>query len=63
MAKQKTKRAAAKRLKLKKSGAIMRRRAGKRHLLSSKPRKRKRGLRRPARISKSDLRRIKPLIS
>ncbi|UCD05829.1 MAG: 50S ribosomal protein L35 [candidate division WOR-3 bacterium] len=62
MAKQKTKRGAAKRLKVKKSGVIMRSRAGRRHILSSKSRKRKRRLRKPAKVSKSDLKRTKPLI-
>ncbi|KPK62239.1 50S ribosomal protein L35 [candidate division WOR_3 bacterium SM23_42] len=62
MAKQKTKRGAAKRLKLKKSGVIMRRKAGKSHLLSSKSRKRKRRLRKPTRVSKSDRKRTKSLI-
>jgi large subunit ribosomal protein L35 len=62
MAKQKTKRGAAKRLKVKKSGIIMRSRAGKSHLLSSKSRKRKRRLRKPAKVAKSDLKRTKQLI-
>jgi large subunit ribosomal protein L35 len=62
MPKQKTKRSAAKRLKVKKSGVIMRRRAGKSHLLSSKSRKRKRRLRKPAKVAKSDLRRTKLLV-
>ncbi len=62
MAKQKTKRGAAKRLKVKKSGVIMRSRAGRRHILSSKSRKRKRRLRKPTKVSKSDLKRTKPLI-
>lgn len=62
MAKQKTKRGARKRFKTKKSGVIVRRRAGKRHNLSSKSSNRKRRLRKPARLSKSDLKRIKSLI-
>jgi large subunit ribosomal protein L35 len=62
MAKQKTKRAAAKRLKIKKSGVIMRRRAGKSHLLASKSSKRKRRLRKSTRVAKSDLKRTKALI-
>jgi large subunit ribosomal protein L35 len=61
MAKQKTKRGAAKRLKVKKSGVITRSRAGKGHLLSSKSRKRKRRLRKPAKVAKSDLKRTKQL--
>lgn len=62
MAKQKTKRGARKRFKIKKSGLIVRSRAGRRHNLSSKTRKRKRRLRKPAKISKPDLRRIKLLV-
>jgi large subunit ribosomal protein L35 len=61
MAKQKTKRGAAKRLKVKKSGTITRSRAGKGHLLSSKSRKRKRRLRKPTKVAKSDLKRTKQL--
>ncbi|MCK4940716.1 50S ribosomal protein L35 [candidate division WOR-3 bacterium] len=62
MAKQKTKRGAAKRLKIKKSGVIMRQRAGKSHLLSSKSRKRKRRLRKPTKVSKPDRKRTKALV-
>ncbi|MGD8978474.1 MAG: 50S ribosomal protein L35 [candidate division WOR-3 bacterium] len=61
MAKQKTKRGAAKRLKVKKSGVITRSRAGKGHLLSSKSRKRKRRLRKRTKVAKSDLKRTKQL--
>jgi large subunit ribosomal protein L35 len=62
MAKQKTRRAAAKRLKIRKSGVIVRRKAGKSHLLSSKSRKRKRRLRKPTKVAKSDLKRTRQLI-
>lgn len=62
MSKQKTKRGAKKRLRIKKSGVIVRSRAGKSHQLSSKSRKRKRRLRKPAKVSKSDLKRTKLLI-
>ncbi len=62
MAKQKTKRGARKRFKMRKSGTIARRKAGKRHNLSSKTRNRKRRLRKSASLSKSDLKRIKSLI-
>lgn len=59
MAKLKTKRGWKKRVKIRKSGNISRRRAGMRHLLSSKSRKRKRRLSRPVILSKADKRRIK----
>lgn len=62
MAKQKTKRGAKKRLKPKKSGLIVRSRAGRRHNLSSKSRKRKRRLRKPAKVSKPDLKRTEVLV-
>ncbi|UCC12003.1 MAG: 50S ribosomal protein L35 [candidate division WOR-3 bacterium] len=62
MAKQKTKRALAKRVKKKKSGVIMRSRAGKGHLLTGKTKKRKRRLRQKTTISKSDAKKIKGLI-
>ena len=62
MAKQKTKRALAKRVKKKKSGVIMRSRAGKGHLLTGKPKKRKRRLRKKTAVSKSDAKKIKGLI-
>ena len=62
MAKQKSKRGAKKRFKTKKSGLIVRSRAGRRHNLSSKSRKRKRRLRKPAKISKSDQKRTRPLV-
>ena len=62
MSKRKTKRGLAKRVKKKKSGVITRRRAGKRHLLSGKSSKRKRKLRQPAILSKSDRKKIKGLI-
>jgi large subunit ribosomal protein L35 len=62
MAKQKTKRALAKRVKKKKSGVIMRSRAGKGHLLTGKTKKRKRRLRQKTTLSKSDAKKIKGLI-
>ena len=45
MPKQKTKRSATKRFKMSATGKVMRTRAGKSHLASSKTRKRKRNLR------------------
>jgi large subunit ribosomal protein L35 len=62
MAKQKTKRALAKRVKKKKSGVIMRSRAGKGHLLTGKTKKRKRRLRQKTTLSKADAKKIKGLI-
>lgn len=59
MSKQKTKRSWAKRIKVRKSGTITHWRAGKRHLLVSKSKKRKRHLTKPARLSKADARRVK----
>ncbi len=49
----KTKKALAKRIKKTKRGKFLRKKAGKSHLLSGKPRKRKRTLKRPALVSKS----------
>lgn len=62
MAKQKTKKGWAKRVKKHKSGVITRRKAGKTHLLTSKSRKRKRRLRQPTTLSKVDRKRVKGLI-
>jgi large subunit ribosomal protein L35 len=62
MAKQKTKRGWAKRVKVRKSGVITRRKAGKSHLLSSKSKRRKRRLGQPATVSKADRKRVKGLI-
>lgn len=61
MAKQKTKRGWAKRVKVRKSGVITRRKAGKGHLLTSKSRRRKRRLRQPATLSKADRKRVRGL--
>lgn len=59
MSKVRTKSGWAKRVKIRKSGVISRRRAGKRHLLISKSKKRKRRLKKPARVSRADMRRIR----
>jgi len=59
MSKIRTKSGWSKRVKVRKGGTISRRRAGKRHNLTSKSKKRKRRLRRPAVVSKSDMRRIR----
>lgn len=55
MPKLKTHRGAAKRFKKTGSGQLKRRRAGQRHILTSKSRKRKRRLRKRTLISKVDL--------
>jgi large subunit ribosomal protein L35 len=62
MPKLKTKRAAAKRLKRTGSGQLQRRAGWKRHLLESKPPKRKRQLRRPKPISAADAPRLNKLV-
>ena len=62
MPKLKTNKSAAKRFKLTKSGKIKVRKAGRRHLLGLKTRKRKRKLRRPGYISKADAKRIRRLL-
>lgn len=62
MPKLKTKRALSKRIKISAKGKIMRRQAGKGHLLSSKNRKRKRRLSKIVSLNKRD-KRLKRLIS
>jgi len=62
MAKLKTKKALAKRLKITKRGKIKRRRAGKGHILTKKTRKRKRSLRTADLVSKSDKEIIRRLL-
>lgn len=61
MPKAKTKRALSKRVKVSATGKIMRRQAGKSHLLSSKSRKRKRRLSKTVPLSKRDRRLLKLL--
>jgi len=63
MPKQKTKRGWAKRVKVKKSGVILRHSAGKSHLLTGKSRKRKRRLRQSKSVSKVDKKRVRALIA
>ena len=62
MPKMKTKRAAAKRLKVTGTGKLKRQRGWKRHKLEAKPPKRKRRLRKPGLISPADTPRLKPLV-
>ncbi len=59
MAKLKSKKGWTKRIKIRKSGTPTRRKAGMRHQLVSKSKRRKRRLTKPAPIHASDLRRIK----
>ncbi|MEN2998813.1 MAG: 50S ribosomal protein L35 [Brevinematia bacterium] len=54
---------AQKRFKITGSGKIMRRRAGMRHLLSDKPRSRKRRLKQEVEVLSSQIKRMKNLIS
>jgi large subunit ribosomal protein L35 len=62
MPKMKTKRGAAKRVKLTASGRLKRRRGWKSHLLEAKSPKRRRRLRQSAMIAKADERRMKVLV-
>jgi large subunit ribosomal protein L35 len=62
MPKLKTRRGAAKRFKLTARGKVKRRRAFLRHILSSKSRKQKRRLGKPALVHKADERAIKRLL-
>ena len=55
----KTRKAVAKRFKITASGKVMRSRAGKRHLLSTKSPKRRRSLGTSKEVDKTDVRRIK----
>ncbi|MFH1381149.1 MAG: 50S ribosomal protein L35 [Candidatus Omnitrophota bacterium] len=59
MPKLKTKKAMQKRFKITKKGKVKRTRAGRRHILTSKSRKRKRNLRRSGLASKEEARTIK----
>lgn len=58
----KTNKAAAKRLRLTKSGLLKKRNAGRQHLLSKKSRKHKRQLRKDAYLSFIDAKRIRRLL-
>ena len=62
MPKIKTKRGAAKRLKVTKSGKIKMKKSKLRHILSSKTRKQKRRLRSATTLSKADESRVRKLI-
>ena len=58
----KTKKAAAKRLRITKSGLIKKRNAGRQHILGKKTRKRKRQLRKDGFISATDAKRIRKVL-
>ena len=62
MPKQKSNRAAAKRFKVTASGRVKRSRAYKSHILTKKPRKRKRKLAKPAMLSPADAPQIKRML-
>jgi len=62
MPKQKTRRAAAKRFRITKTGKVMRRHAKMRHLLECKAKKKKRGMRKVGRVSPSDVARVKQML-
>ena len=62
MPKMKTHRGAAKRFKTKKNGSIKRGSAYRSHILTKKDQKRKRGLRAPKTIAKSDISQVTELL-
>ena len=62
MPKLKTNRSAAKRFRFTKKGKIKKRNAGRRHILGSKSRKRKRYLRQTGYLSQSDAKKIRRLL-
>ena len=62
MPKMKTNRAAAKRFKVSASGKVRRRHAGMRHILTSKPPKRKRQLRRGTAAAAANMRALRRLL-
>ena len=59
MPKQKTRKGVATRVRVTRTGKIVRGKAGRRHLLSGKSRKRKRALRRKATVARADVTRTK----
>ncbi len=62
MPKLKTNKSAAKRFKITKSGKIKTHKAGRRHILGKKTRKRKRQLRRPGYLSGGDAKKMRRLM-
>ena len=63
MPKLKTKKSAAKRFKKTAGSVIKRGKASRRHILSNKNRKRKRHLRKPGHVAKSNLKAVKKIIA
>ena len=63
MPKMKTHRGAAKRFKRTASGKIVRSRSNKQHILTKKRTKRKRHLRKPALVSKADVKRVEQMLA
>jgi large subunit ribosomal protein L35 len=61
--KMKTNRGAAKRFRRTATGRLKRRKAYKSHILTKKPRKRKRNLRKPTLVSRADEKRMKRLLA
>lgn len=59
MPKLKTRKSVAKRIKITKKKKALRSKAGRRHLLSGKSKKRKRKLRRKTKVSKGDMKALK----
>ena len=62
MPKMKTNKGVAKRFKITASGKIKRRKAGTRHILTSKSSSRKRGMRKAAYVGKTDAHHIKKML-
>ncbi|MBU0672906.1 MAG: 50S ribosomal protein L35 [Candidatus Margulisbacteria bacterium] len=62
MPKAKTRKAAAKRFKITKTGKVLRRHANMRHLLSAKSNKAKRSLRKVGLVSPSDMARVREML-
>jgi len=59
MPKQKTRKGVTKRIRVTRRGKVMRGKAGRRHLLSNKSRKRKRQMRRKVTLTRADVARTK----
>ncbi len=62
MGKSKTKKSAAKRFKITGSGKVRRHKAYKSHLLGGKTRKRKRNLRKPGMVHKTEQKKVKRML-
>jgi len=62
MPKIKTRKAAAKRFRITKTGKVMRRRSGRRHLLEWKPARKMRSSRKALRVKAADVARVKSML-